>query len=220
LARKGVPFDQTSPISEPDTTRETHWNEVYETKRPDEVSWYQATPRRSLGFIDKHASKGDRIIDVGGGASTLVDHLLDLGHERVAVLDVSAVALAVCRGRLADRAARVEWLVADVTSGPDLGQVELWHDRAVLHFLTDAADQRAYAELASRTLRPGGHLVLATFAPDGPEKCSGLPVQRHDAESLGQLLGPSFVLVEEGREIHVTPTGREQRFFWSVFRRA
>jgi len=199
--------------------RQEHWNGIYASKRSDEVSWFQAMPTQSLAFIAKYASRVDRILDVGGGASTLVDHLLDLGHSRVAVLDVSAAALACCQGRLGDRAARVEWLVADVTADRDLGQAALWHDRAVLHFLTEAEDQRAYARQAARTVPPGGHLVIATFSPEGPERCSGLLVQRHDARSLSRLLEPSFALVEEQREIHLTPVGRAQHFCWAVFKR-
>lgn len=199
--------------------REAHWNQVYATKQPDAVSWYQRSPDNSLAYIRKLTNVTQKIIDVGGGASVLVDALLDAGYERPIVLDVSASGLDRAKSRLGSRAALVEWLVADVTKAPDLRPVDLWHDRAVLHFLTEPADQAAYAALAARTVRPGGHVVLATFAPDGPEKCSGLPVQRHDGASIGRLLGPSFESITEDREVHRTPGGGEQRFSWAVLRR-
>jgi SAM-dependent methyltransferase len=199
--------------------REAHWNRVYETKRPDAVSWYQRSPEKSLACIRKLTSVSQRIIDVGGGASGLVDALLDAGYERPIVLDVSASGLEHAERRLGPRAGLVEWIVADVAKVSALPPVDLWHDRAVLHFLTDPADQAAYAVLAARTVRPRGHVVLATFAPDGPEKCSGLPVQRHDGASAARLLGADFELVDEEREVHVTPGGSEQRFSWTVFSR-
>jgi SAM-dependent methyltransferase len=199
--------------------REAHWNRVYETKQPNAVSWYQRSPDKSLAYIRKLTNVTQKIIDVGGGASVLVDALLDAGYERPIVLDVSAAGLERAKNRLGSRATLVEWLVADVTTAPALPPVDLWHDRAVLHFLTEPADQAAYAALAGRTVRPGGHVVLATFAPDGPEKCSGLSVQRHDGASVARLLGPSFDLSEEDREVHLTPSGGEQRFSWVVLRR-
>lgn len=199
--------------------RVAHWNRVYDTKAPEAVSWFQRSPERSLEHIRKLAAPSASVIDVGGGASRLVDALLEAGFERPIVLDVSASALTHAQRRLGSRANLVEWVVADVTRAPTLPAVDLWHDRAVLHFLTDPADQGAYSDLAARTVRAGGHLVIATFAVDGPERCSGLPVQRHDGVSLRRLLGGDFELAEEEREAHVTPGGTEQRFFWSVFRR-
>lgn len=198
---------------------QAHWNQVYTTKAPTGVSWYQRSPERSLALIRKHAQPSQRVIDVGGGASSLVDALLDAGYQRPLVLDVAVAALAHARQRLGARAAEVEWVVADLTQAPVLPPVDLWHDRAVLHFLTDPADQAAYAALVTRSLRPGGAIVAATFALDGPERCSGLPVQRHDGASVARLLGAGFEPIEEEREVHVTPGGVEQRFAWTVLRR-
>jgi len=199
--------------------RESHWNHVYKTKSEDAVSWYQRNPAHSVAYITKHAEPSKTVIDVGAGASFLVDTLLDVGYENLIVLDVSSSALEVAKKRLGSRADLVQWVVADVTKKPELPLTDLWHDRAVLHFLTEAEDQVAYRDLVTSTLSPSGHLVLATFALDGPERCSGLSVQRHDGASLGKLLGLEFELLNEDREIHVTPTGTEQRLCWTVFRR-
>ena len=199
--------------------RESHWNRVYETKPADTVSWYQRIPERSVSYIRKFAEPSQTVIDVGAGASLLVDGLLDIGYENLIVLDVSAVGLEVAKARLSSRSGLVRWIVADVTKKPTLPQADLWHDRAVLHFLTEAEEQNAYRELVTDVVNPSGHLVLATFAPDGPERCSGLPVQRHDGVSLTKLLGAEFELLHEDRESHVTPAGNEQRFCWTVFRR-
>lgn len=199
--------------------RPAFWNTIYDSRDPATLSWYQTVPETSLRWIQKLSARSDRVIDIGGGASALVDALLQLGYERPLVLDVSESALTHARGRLGANAQQVDWLVADVTQATALPPAGLWHDRAVLHFLTAAEDQAAYGQLAARTVRPGGHAVIATFAPDGPERCSGLPVQRHDAESVGRVLGPDFTLVEETREVHVTPAGVQQRFAWSAWRR-
>jgi SAM-dependent methyltransferase len=198
---------------------ESHWNRTYQTKRPGEVSWYEPRPERSMQFIRRVCPPPAHVIDVGAGASTLVDALLEAGYVRPLALDISATALDESKARLGARSALVDWIVADITRATTLPAVDLWHDRALLHFLTDAADQRAYARLAAQTIRPGGHLVAATFAPDGPERCSGLPVQRHDGRSLASLLGPNFELQSEEREVHHTPSGAEQRFCWSILRR-
>ncbi len=138
---------------------------------------------------------------------------------RPIALDVSAVGLECAKARLGALAERVHWVAADVTQDPFLPAVDLWHERATLHFLTDPGNRASYARLAARTVRPSGHLVIATFAPDGPERCSGLPVQRHDGKSLGNLFDGEFEFVQEDREVHLTPTGAEQRFSWSLFRR-
>jgi SAM-dependent methyltransferase len=196
-----------------------HWDRVYETKDPSEVSWYQPNALTSMRFIQKYGGRQARVIDVGAGASELIDALLDAGYQRPLWLDLSGAALARTKARLGPRSALVDWLVADVTKDPALTEVDLWHDRAVLHFLTDAAHQQGYARVAAKTVRPGGHAIIATFAPDGPERCSGLPVQRHDGRSIAVLLGPDFELLEEEREVHRTPAGVEQRFCWSVLRR-
>jgi len=199
--------------------RADYWDNVYQAKRPDAVSWYQRSPERSLAWARKLVVPSQRIIDIGGGASGFVDALLGAEYERPCVLDVSASGLSHARARLGARAALVDWIVADITKCPVLAPVALWHDRAVLHFLTEPTEQQAYANLAADTILPGGHIVLATFAPDGPERCSGLDVQRHDGASIAQLLGSKFELLEEEREFHVTPNGGEQRFAWIVARR-
>ena len=172
-----------------------------------------------MTYIQKFAEPTQRVIDVGAGASLLVDALLDAGYRHPIVLDVSASGVEHAKTRLGKLADFVQWIVADVTLDPILPAVDLWHDRAALHFLTDSVDQTSYAKLAARTVRPAGHLVIATFAPDGPERCSGLPVQRHDGRSLGDLFEGEFEFVQEEREVHLTPAGAEQHFCWTVFRR-
>lgn len=199
--------------------RAAHWNQVYDTRPAKSVSWYQGHPTRSIEYIEKYAVPSQHIIEVGAGASALIDALLEAGYRYLTALDISATALARVQSRLASRAAFVQWVVADITQSPELPKADLWHDRAVLHFVTSRDEQRAYAELAAKTVKPGGHLVIAAFAPDGPERCSGLPVQRHDSASLSVLFGTQFELVEEAREVHRTPSDAEQRFCWAVFRR-
>jgi trans-aconitate methyltransferase len=199
--------------------RKSHWDRVYETKKPDTVSWYENNPSRSLGYIQRYSDPSHRVMDVGAGASLLADVLLDLGYANLIALDVSGAGLDRAEARLGERAKQVNWIVADITKNPELPMVDLWHDRAVLHFLTDEADQAAYARLAARTVNGSGHLVIATFAPDGPERCSGLLVHRHDGSSLAKLFESAFDLLEVARETHLTPSGGEQRFTWAVFRR-
>jgi SAM-dependent methyltransferase len=202
------------------TDRKSHWETAYATKPETGVSWYQDEPRLSLELIGAVApAGGGRIIDVGGGASVLVDRLLDLPFGEIAVLDISETALGKARARLGERAERVRWVVADVTQAPELGSFDVWHDRAVFHFLTDPADRRSYVELARKTVPRGGHLVIATFADDGPKRCSGLDVCRYNARSLSSELGEGVSLVREARETHTTPGGFSQPFFYGVFRR-
>jgi SAM-dependent methyltransferase len=202
------------------TDPKTHWEAVYSTKAETGVSWYQDEPRLSLELIGAVApAEGGRIIDVGGGASVLVDRLLDLPFERIAVLDISETALGKAKARLGERAERVRWVVADVTEGPELGTFDVWHDRAVFHFLTDPDDRRSYVELARQTVPQGGHLVIATFADDGPKECSNLDVCRYNARSLASELGEGFSLVREARETHTTPWGSPQPFIYGVFKR-
>jgi len=202
------------------TDRKEHWEQVYSTKGETGVSWYQREPRLSLELIRAVApAAGGRIIDVGGGASVLVDRLLDLPFERIAVLDISETALGKARARLGARAARVEWIAADVTETQDVGTFEVWHDRAVFHFLTDAADRCNYVELARRTVPKGGNLIVATFADEGPPRCSGLDVCRYNPDSLSAAIGQGFTLVREARETHTTPWESSQQFFYGVFRR-
>jgi ubiquinone/menaquinone biosynthesis C-methylase UbiE len=202
------------------TDTKAHWEEIYSTSLPTGVSWYQNEPRRSLELIREMApATGGRLIDVGGGTSVLVDRLLDLPFERIAVLDVSEIALRKARSRLGERAERVEWIGADVTETQDVGSFDVWHDRAVFHFLTDAADRRKYVDLARRTLPEGGHLIIASFADDGPKRCSDLNVCRYNAQSMAVELGKGFSLIQEARETHKTPWNTTQSFFYGVFRR-
>jgi SAM-dependent methyltransferase len=203
-----------------DMNRKAHWEEVYATGGEAGVSWYQAEPRLSLELIQSVApAAGGRVIDVGGGASLLVDRLLDLPFERIAVLDIAETAIDKARLRLGERSKRVQWIAADVTGIWDVGTFCVWHDRAVFHFLTDAADRRKYVDLARRTLPEGGHLIIASFADDGPRRCSGLDVCRYNADSMAAQLGEDFWLVRDARETHTTPGNAAQAFFYGVFRR-
>lgn len=200
--------------------RRKHWEGVYAAKPSTEVSWYQHTPAASLRLIDAAgARRDDALIDIGGGASTLVDHLLDRGYRDLTVLDISAHALDQARARLGKRASRVAWLVADITSFEPRRTYDLWHDRAVLHFLTGADDRRLYVDVLERALAPGGHVVLATFGPEGPEKCSGLPVRKYSVDSMAELLGPGFDLEADEVDMHETPGGAQQQFLFSLWSR-
>jgi SAM-dependent methyltransferase len=202
------------------TDRKNHWEHVYSTKAETGVSWYQDEPRLSLELIRAVApAEGGRIIDVGGGASVLVDRLLDLPFGEIAVLDIAETALGKARARLGERTGRVRWVVADVIEAPELGTFDVWHDRAVFHFLTDADDRRSYVEVARKSVLEGGHLIIAAFADDGPKRCSDLDVCRYDADSLAAELGEAFSLVRQARETHTTPWGTKQAFFYGVFRR-
>ena len=198
-----------------------YWQDVYLTRPTDGVGWYEPDPVVSRRLVVAAVRAGARsVIDVGGGASSLVDHLLDLDLERVAVLDVSEAGLDVSRRRLGDQAGRVEWVIGDVTSVADVGRFDVWHDRAVFHFLVQPEDRAAYVRLAQRTLVPGGTLIVAAFAPDGPERCSGLPVCRYDGGQLADALGPMFRLDASERHTHTTPGGTEQRFVYATLTRA
>jgi SAM-dependent methyltransferase len=232
--------------------RKEHWETIYATKPVSDVSWFEADPRVSLELIELASPSHGRVIDVGGGASLLVDRLLDRGFKKVAVLDISAGALQCAQSRLAERASQVEWIVADVTKTgfetagtvpilrsprskmglspspssfeagstvQDLGQFDVWHDRAVFHFLTEPQDRRNYVELATRTVPVGGHLVIGTFAIDGPSKCSGLDVCQYDAQRMTGALGPAFKLIQTTTHTHTTPAGKPQKFFFGVFQR-
>jgi len=200
--------------------RQAHWQRVYGSKSHKEVSWYQDEPVRSLEFIAAaDIPKGAPIIDVGGGASTLVDHLLDRGHTDLTVLDLSEVALQQAQERLGARADRVDWRVANVVAFHADKRYALWHDRAVLHFLVDASDREHYVDVLKRSLQPEGKAVIATFGPEGPEKCSGLPVRRYGVEMLCELLGPEFELADHAIEDHVTPGGALQQFLYSRWNR-
>ena len=198
-----------------------HWAGIYARRSPEHVSWYEPTPAISLRRIREAVKEGARsLIDVGGGTSTVVDEALRLGLSRIAVLDVSERALEIAKARLGRAAHRVEWIVADVTEVEDLGRFGVWHDRAVFHFLTDPIGQDRYVSLCERTVMPGGVAIVATFALDGPEVCSGLPVHRYDELGLTARCGPKFALVDSERHSHTTPRGIEQRFMYASFRRA
>lgn len=203
------------------TDRTSHWEDVYATRAAHEVSWYQIRPETSLGLIDKLGIRpDDAVIDVGGGASSLVDHLVERGFLNVTVLDISAAALDAVKARLGDRAAHVRWLAGDITRLRPQGPFQLWHDRAVFHFLTGAEDRKAYVAAMLDAVPAGGHAIIATFAEDGPERCSNLPVCRYSPEELVKEIGSGFSLVESLRETHVTPAQGEQKFVYCCFRRA
>lgn len=200
---------------------QAHWEHIYETKSGNDLSWFQERPSISLDLIRATGVKSSAaIIDIGGGESRLVDALLDEGFDALTVLDISQKALAASKARLGARSAKVEWIATDVTAWDPTKLYDLWHDRAAFHFLTEAADRRAYAERVAKAVRPDGHVIIGTFAPDGPQKCSGLPILRHDAATIGAVLGDKFTLVESRRHDHVTPAGATQKFQFSVFRRS
>ena len=198
----------------------SHWESVYRRTALDRVSWYQADPEPSLRLIRQAIPVDAALIDVGGGASMLPDSLLSVGYHRITVLDLSSAALAAARTRLGRRAARVTWVEGDVleTTFPH-GGFDLWHDRAVFHFLTNAPDRLRYVDQLRRALAPDGHVVIATFAPDGPTHCSGLEVARYSPEELHAELGPEFRIVSSLRHEHHTPGGQTQAFTYCLFRR-
>ena len=197
-----------------------HWQAVYRTKRPDAVSWHQASPAPSLAALDRIGARPDQsLIDVGGGASNLVDALLDRGWADLTVLDISAAALEATRSRLGEQARQIDWISADLVEWVPERAFDVWHDRAVFHFLTQPEQRIGYLRALEAGTRAGSHLVIATFAIDGPEQCSGLPVCRYDAAGLAAELGPRFQPVEDWSEEHVTPLGASQNFQWAVFRR-
>lgn len=200
---------------------QSHWDEIYAARPAGEASWFEADPAVSMRLIADAIRTGARsVLDVGAGASVLVERLLELDLERIGVLDISEVGLEIARHRLGDRADEVEWIVADVTAATDVGRFDVWHDRATFHFLTEPVDRAGYVRLAARTVRPGGSVIIATFAPDGPERCSGLSVSRYDADRLASLCGPAFELVGSEPHVHTTPGGVKQRFVYTTLRRA
>lgn len=196
----------------------THWDKVYSAKLPETVSWYRPHLERSLALIAR-ASLSAAIIDVGGGESTLVDDLFRLGYKNITVLDVSQEAIDVTRKRLGSSADQVHWIMADVT------RIELeplaydvWHDRAVFHFLTEPAQRISYVRQVIRAVKPGGHVIVSAFGPEGPTKCSGLEVMRYNAESLHEEFGARFRLVSSSKEEHHTPSGTTQQFVYCYCR--
>ncbi len=198
--------------------RKAHWETVYTTRAAHEVGWFQPRPETSLQLIARAGvERGEPLIDVGGGASLLVDRLLDAGYGDVSVLDISAAAIDVAYRRLGGWANRVHWLVEDAAKFEPLRQYALWHDRAVFHFLTDPAERAAYVMVAMKAVRPGGSLIVATFGPQGPEQCSGLPVVRYAPSDLDGQFSAGFERVESVEEIHTTPGGAAQQFVYCRF---
>ncbi|MCL4765335.1 MAG: methyltransferase domain-containing protein [Hyphomicrobiaceae bacterium] len=200
--------------------RRAHWEQVFSSRAQDRVSWFEASPETSLRLIRSCGLASDAcILDVGAGASRLPDALLREGFTSIAVLDISPSALEQTRERLGPLARSVRFIVADVASWRPDFPIDLWHDRAVLHFLTDGAERAAYAEALRSGVQAGGYAVIAGFAPSGPERCSGLPVVRADQSALAALIGPEFELLDAFEQDHVTPGGVHQRFLFTRFRR-
>jgi SAM-dependent methyltransferase len=202
-------------------TAQRHWEKVWSARPAEQMSWFEPVPTVSLDMIVAAEVPLDaHIVDIGGGASTLADALLDAGYRHLTVVDLAAAGLDVARERLGRRADQVEWVVADVRSWRPSAPVDCWHDRAVLHFLLDLPDRDAYVASLRAALSPAGVVIIGTFAPDGPTHCSGLPVVRYDSANLATLLGPDFTLSSAARHAHRTPSGAEQSFQYATFRRA
>ncbi|GJL58847.1 MAG: hypothetical protein NPIRA03_17040 [Nitrospirales bacterium] len=200
--------------------RKTHWEDVYRTTASPALEWYQAHPTLSLNLIQATGiQKTGRLIDVGGGDSTLVDHLLEQQFGHVTVLDISGVALERAKARLGDRANHVTWIETDVTDFHSTGTYDVWHDRAVFHFLTEAEDREKYCETMNRAVSAHGHVIIATFAYEAPPTCSGLPVVRYSPEFLTLAIGSNFVFIESFEELHTTPEGTKQPFIYCRFTR-
>jgi 2-polyprenyl-3-methyl-5-hydroxy-6-metoxy-1,4-benzoquinol methylase len=198
----------------------THWEKIYTTKAPDQVSWYRPHLETSIDLIERSISdRSAPIIDIGGGESTLVDDLLARGFQNVTVLDVSQVAIDATKQRLGQIAGRVQWVTADITQVQlHAAGYDVWHDRAVFHFLTAPEQRAAYVRQVAHSLKTGGHVIVSTFGPEGPTKCSGLDVVRYDAESLHEEFGTRFRLVESSKELHETPFGTTQQFLYCYCR--
>jgi len=208
----------TPAFNEAAFDRKGHWDNIYSDKKAVEVSWYQQYPKQSMALIEATGvDLSASIIDIGGGASTLVDALLAVGYKNLSVLDISHAAIAQAKARLAQQADRVEWLAQDITRFDAKAPFDVWHDRAVFHFLTDAADRASYVKAMSGALRPGSHAIVATFALDGPEKCSGLEIVRYSPETLSDVFAENFKLVETQTEKHTTPGGASQSFVYCRF---
>lgn len=199
----------------------SHWDHVYNTKTPSELGWYQPHLSTSLELILRTGiGQESHIIDVGGGSSTLVDDLLAQGFRHITVLDISAQALTMAKARLGKKAGDIEWIIADIRHA-DLPHrtYDVWHDRALFHFLTDAEDPRKYLDVVLHTLKPEGYLIVATFALDAPPRCSGLEVVRYDPQGLEAEFGDEVKLIETRREVHQTPSGIRQPYNFCLFQR-
>lgn len=201
-------------------TEQGHWDKIYAGSAPTDVSWYRPHLDRSLAFIERaHLFPDSAILDVGGGSSTLADDLLARGYQDITVLDISRTAIEEAQERLGTSADRVRWMVGDITSVDLLEhRYDFWHDRAVFHFLTDADARRRYVQSVRYALRPKGHIVVATFGPEGPERCSGLPVARYSPEGIHDQFGDEFQKIGSEREMHTTPWGAEQEFVYCYCR--
>jgi ubiquinone/menaquinone biosynthesis C-methylase UbiE len=200
-----------------------HWENVYRTKAVDKVSWFQHHAESSLYFIRQTGLRPEeaRVIDVGGGASVLVDDLLDAGYRHLTVLDISASALAVSQARLGKRAKQVNWLVGNITETElPVAAYDIWHDRAVFHFLTRDEDRKRYVEQVWRAVRPGGFVIVATFGPNGPLQCSDLDVRRYSSDALHGEFGAGYKLISHTTELHTTPAGKSQEFVYCFCRRS
>lgn len=197
-----------------------HWNDVYSNKSESELSWYQDDPSVALGLMEKAGlTTKSAVIDIGAGTSRLMERLLDRGLDDLSAIDLSESALAAARLRLGERERAVKWIGADITRWEPTQTYDIWHDRAVFHFLVKSEDRIAYMQRLSQCVAPGGHAIIATFASDGPEKCSGLPVARYNPTSLAETLGADFSLVTHQFHLHHTPWGTQQSFQYSLFRR-
>jgi len=199
-------------------TRRAHWQYMYAPKGERKVSWFQDDAQPSLALIEEVGSQSSAVIDIGGGASRLADLLLQRGFLDLTVLDLSSAALAAAKARIGSEARRIHWIVADVTTWEPSRTYDVWHDRATFHFMVAESDRAGYLSRLARALKPGGHAIIATFAPDGPDQCSGLPVRRYDTATLAQTLGAGFQLIGSRRHKHVTPWGAAQPFQFCVFR--
>ena len=202
-------------------SRQAHWDSTYAAKGEMGVSWFEDAPALSLELIRRRgATKESSLIDIGGGASRLVDTLLGEGMHDIAVLDLSATALDAAKTRLGTASQNVEWITADITAWQPMRTYDFWHDRAAFHFLTEPHDRSAYIARLCAVVKPQGHAIIATFAPDGPERCSGLPVMRYDPAALARMVGRPFRLVDQRWHVHTTPWGSAQAFQFSVLQRA
>src|SRR3989304_5557559 len=217
------PFYTSKTKQKSDTTLDSksHWENIYKTKASTQVSWYQLHLQMSLQLIERTGvEKTARIIDIGGGASTFVDDLLERGFEHITVLDISSAAIDAARKRLGSRADKVTWIEADITKvALPYHHYDLWHDRAVFHFLTSAGDCQKYIEVVKHSLKPRGHVIISTFALEGPPKCSGLDVVRYSPQSLHDEFGNEFELIESASEAHLTPSGTKQKFIYCYLRK-
>ena len=200
--------------------RRNHWERIYKAKAASDVSWYQPEAKLSLDLIRRTTSDLDAlIVDVGGGASTLVDGLLAAGYRHLTVLDIAEAALTIAQQRLGERTARVTWIEADVLTAPlPVASYAVWHDRAVFHFLTDPRDRARYVARVSESVQPGGHVIVASFAPEGPTECSGLEVVRYSPDAMHAQFGSRFQLLDSVREDHHTPSGATQAFVYCLCR--